>query len=305
MTAARPTVSFLLLGYRQQKFIRAAIRGAFAQDYGPLEIILSDDASPDGTFAAMEAAAAEYRGPHRVIARRNRTNLGLAAHVNALMRGAAGEVIVFAGGDDISHPSRVSTSVALLQNHAQAGEVLMSARTIDSADLEIGRSRISARVQDLQTLDTLLAWRHRTLGAGRTMWRRVFDSFGPLQDECPSEDVAFLLRSLILGGSVVTRRVGLDYRHHAANLSNVDGMRRMDVAAIHDQYQRDITTALSQGLLNHHQAARLDAWMEEDGRVRRLRQKIVDRKPLTLPERWSVLRAPGFSARHRLRGLRP
>ena len=305
MSGARPTVSLLLLGYRQERYISAAIQGALAQDYDPLEVILSDDASPDGTFAAMEAAAADYRGPHRVIARQNRTNLGLAAHVNALMRCAGGEVIVLAGGDDIADPRRVSTSVALLQGHPQAREVLMSARNIDDTGRDLGHSRMSALDQDLQTLDTLLTWRHRTLGAGRAMWRTAFDSFGPLRDDCPSEDVAFLMRSLMLGGSLTTRRIGLDYRHHGANLSNVAGMRRMNASAIHDQYRRDITTALSQGLLNRDQAARLDAWMEQDGLVRRLRQKIVDRRPLTLPERWSVLRAPGFSARHRLRCLRP
>ena len=41
----------------------------------PLEIILSDDASADRTFAIMQEKAAAYYGPHRLMLNRNPTNL--------------------------------------------------------------------------------------------------------------------------------------------------------------------------------------------------------------------------------------
>ena len=65
--------------------MRASIEAAFAQTWSPLEILLSDDCSPDGTFAVMQEMAAAYSGPHRVILNRNPKNLGITAHVDRIM----------------------------------------------------------------------------------------------------------------------------------------------------------------------------------------------------------------------------
>ena len=77
----RPLVSILLITYRQPDTIGAALRGALAQTYEPLEIIASDDASGDGTWEAMCAAAQGYAGPHRLRLNRNEANLGIGAHL--------------------------------------------------------------------------------------------------------------------------------------------------------------------------------------------------------------------------------
>jgi hypothetical protein len=109
--AQRPLVTFVLVAYNQEKFIREAVEGVFAQTYSPLEIILSDDCSPDSTYTLMEEMAAAYRGPHRVRAVRTPRNLGIIQHV--LMRGreAQGEIVVMGAGDDISKPERVAKLV--------------------------------------------------------------------------------------------------------------------------------------------------------------------------------------------------
>ncbi len=61
MNEERPLVSFVLLAYNQERYVEEAIAGAFAQDYSPLEIILSDDCSTDGTYAIMQRMAAGLR----------------------------------------------------------------------------------------------------------------------------------------------------------------------------------------------------------------------------------------------------
>ena len=45
----RPLVSFVLLTYNQEHDVQAALAGAFAQDYRPLQLIISDDGSTDQT----------------------------------------------------------------------------------------------------------------------------------------------------------------------------------------------------------------------------------------------------------------
>lgn len=110
-TAARPLVTFVLVTYNQQELVREAVEGVFAQTYSPLEIVLSDDCSPDGTFAILEEMAAAYTGPHQVRAVRTPGNLGIIQHV--LMRGreAQGEIVVMGAGDDVSKPERVARLV--------------------------------------------------------------------------------------------------------------------------------------------------------------------------------------------------
>jgi hypothetical protein len=46
----QPLVTFALFAYNQEKYIREAVEGAFAQTYEPIEVILSEDYSTDRTF---------------------------------------------------------------------------------------------------------------------------------------------------------------------------------------------------------------------------------------------------------------
>jgi hypothetical protein len=99
-------VTFALFSYNQERFIREAVAGAFAQTYTPLEIILSDDGSSDRTFEIMRELCAAYGGPHRVVLNRTECNLGTFQHVVTVGKLARGELVVVAAGDDISKPER-------------------------------------------------------------------------------------------------------------------------------------------------------------------------------------------------------
>ena len=103
-TPERPLVSFFVTAYRQERLVRASIEAAFAQTWSPLEILLSDDCSPDGTFAVMQEMAAAYSGPHRVILNRNPKNLGITAHVDRIMELTSGDFVVQNAGDDVADP---------------------------------------------------------------------------------------------------------------------------------------------------------------------------------------------------------
>lgn len=297
----QPLATFVILGFRQERYIRDAIAGAFAQEYPALEIILSDDCSPDGTFAIMQEMAAAYDGPHRVITRQNPSNLGLAAHVNALFDAAGGDVVLLAAGDDISLPGRTAASVEMLAAHPKAGEVVFSAQNINDAGEVTGVSALTDKDQLVQDASTLLGWRHKTLGAGRAIRKNVFDAFGPLHPDCPTEDTPFLLRSVLSGGSILSRDIQLQYRHHDSNMSAAAGLQKMNIDAIHDQYRRDLATARGAGMLPDDLAGRFDIWMAQDKTIRALRIKLALGQRLGLLERLKVLRLPAFSRRQKLR----
>ena len=118
--AEKPLVTFALFAYNQEQFIREAVEGAFAQTYEPLEIILSDDCSTDRTFEIMQVMAAKYKGPHQVQVRKNEKNLGLADHINEVVKVTHGQVVVVAAGDAgavTTNDQELSECIKALRNY--------------------------------------------------------------------------------------------------------------------------------------------------------------------------------------------
>lgn len=107
-----PLVSLLLITYRQENFVEPALKSALAQTYRPLQIVVSDDCSPDKTFGVIEKIAREYRGEHRLDLHRNPKNLGVAGNLNRGWELCRGEFIVIQAGDDMSVPQRTEQLVS-------------------------------------------------------------------------------------------------------------------------------------------------------------------------------------------------
>src|SRR5262245_41375183 len=106
----KPLVTLALFVYNHERFVAEALRSAFAQTYAPLEIIVSDDCSTDKTFEIVQREVRGYDGPHQIRLNRNTENIGFAEQVNLVTGLARGRLIVLAGGDDVSLPSRVEKS---------------------------------------------------------------------------------------------------------------------------------------------------------------------------------------------------
>jgi glycosyltransferase involved in cell wall biosynthesis len=107
----RPLVTFALITYNQEAFIRDAIEAALVQDYHPLQIVLSDDGSSDATYQIMQEMAAHYEGPHQIIVRQTSRNLGTLHHVADVASISSGKLMVVAAGDDVSKPERCAQLV--------------------------------------------------------------------------------------------------------------------------------------------------------------------------------------------------
>ena len=120
------SVTFALMCYNQEKFIREAVQGALAQDYHPLEILIFDDHSTDATFDIVEEEVAGYSGPHTIRLHRNSENIGFESFARTA-EAARGEFLVSAHGDDISYPGRTralveawrTTNASVLSSNAE------------------------------------------------------------------------------------------------------------------------------------------------------------------------------------------
>lgn len=112
MTETGPRVDALLPAWRAERFIGQTLDALAAQSYGNLHILISDDASPDGTAALCEAFAA--RTPRTRLIRQPR-NLGWLGNSNALLQASNAEYFFFALHDDLPHPHFVERMVDALQ----------------------------------------------------------------------------------------------------------------------------------------------------------------------------------------------
>ncbi len=222
--AQYPLISFLVLGYNQEHYIREAVAGAFAQTYSPLEIILSDDCSQDRTFDIMREMAEAYHGPHQVVLNQNPENLGISGHVSNVLQLALGDLLVAAAGDDVSLPVRTSALYeAWLSRGASAHSVFSNAVIIDGDGKTLGDWFPTPWVMDLSLKDAVFANDIGLLGCAHMFTRQTFDVFGPLHPGSLQEDSAIAFRSLILGKLEYVPLTLVQYRRHGSNLWQTRG----------------------------------------------------------------------------------
>ncbi|HWH81512.1 MAG TPA: glycosyltransferase [Burkholderiaceae bacterium] len=223
-----PLVSVLLMAYQQQATIADAIRGALAQTYSPLEIVISDDASSDATWAEIERAVAGYAGPHLLVLNRNAANLGIGAHLNHLVALSHGELLVVAAGDDVSLPQRCARLVDAWRAADRKPDLIASALVdLDAA----GNTHATIMPSDLASYRGAADWVARppfVVGAAQAWTRRVFEQFGPLPPGSVAEDRLMVLRAILAGGALTLpeplvqyRRGGLSHRRRALHARDV------------------------------------------------------------------------------------
>lgn len=126
-----------ILAYNHERYIRESLASALVQSRAADEIIVIDDASPDGTAGIIEKFIAEH--PDRTIRFvRNERNLGVTGSFTKAISMASGDILISMAGDDISAPSRVERCVAHLVAHPYAMAVITNAHIIDNDSRHCG-----------------------------------------------------------------------------------------------------------------------------------------------------------------------
>src|SRR5580704_13374409 len=90
----RPLATIVIVSYNYEPFVAAAIDSALEQSYAPLEVIVVDDGSTDGSRKII----AGYGNRIRVIFQEN---AGQGAVYNAGWLAARGEFVLFLDSDDV------------------------------------------------------------------------------------------------------------------------------------------------------------------------------------------------------------
>ncbi len=262
-------VSYVLTAYNIENFIEESIQCAFNQTYEPLEIILSDDCSTDRTYEIMERMANEYKGPHKIVLNRNPENLGITKHMNkAYLELATGEIIIAAHGDDISLPERTEKLVNYLEEDSSCTQVSCGAICCDS-DLnplsEYYQKNFSVSEKRMYSLAT-----GGKLSVGFTAFRRsVMTLFGPLNDDCPTEDDPIGFRMLLSGNLCFLPDIMIKYRKHSTSSSNPENFDKFPLEKILKQQNDDMIKAVSMGLITENQRLEIHKTLEKNMYIRK------------------------------------
>jgi len=216
-----PLVSVVIPVRDGEEFLAAAIDSVLAQTYSPLEVIVVDDGSRDGS-AAIAAGYDEVR----VV---SPPSPGLGAARNRGIAESTGDYLVFQDADDLMKAEKVARQVAHLEAHPEYDVVLTRQELL----LEPGAPLpFWAREQGGQLL-LPEGHDHRQMPGPHIMTmlgrRRAFDLAGPFPEDMPrAEDIDWLFRAYEAGVGITSLDEELLIRRiHPHNLTqNEEESRR-------------------------------------------------------------------------------
>ena len=119
-----PLITIGITCYNAQDSIGRAIKSAFAQDWGNLEVLVVDDCSSDGSVDAVRELITGHGNARLVV---HEVNAGPAGARQTILREAKGNFIAFFDDDDESLPERLKTQYQRIVSYeAESGVDLVA-----------------------------------------------------------------------------------------------------------------------------------------------------------------------------------
>jgi glycosyltransferase involved in cell wall biosynthesis len=222
MSGDERLVTFGIICCQQRSYITSVLDGAFRQTYRPLEVVVSDDASTDGTFRLAVELSRRHPAGVDVALHRNDTRLGIG-NCDRMVGLAKGEFVVMAHGDDISVPHRVERLVDAWRTH-DCSMVTSNAVVIDENGKELGPYAAETDSYDLSA-EALASggWNKAMLGAVLGFEPAVFTHFGPLDPARSAfvHDWILPYRAALLKGIRYLPEPLVLYRVHGGNYTSL------------------------------------------------------------------------------------
>jgi len=205
MGFAMPFVSVIIPAYNCERFIAEAVESVRRQDHRPIEIIVVDDGSTDGTSAHVKNLGKDIRYVHQ-------SNRGPAAARNRGIEMAKGEVFTFLDADDYWPENKLEIQLAHLRRYPRIEVVLGRIQftgSLTEADMKI---RFDGPDNTMVNIN---------LGSG-IFKRAVFEKVGIFDESLRHfEDHDWFLRAREKDVSmVILENITLYYRRHENSMSS-------------------------------------------------------------------------------------
>ncbi|NYI42461.1 glycosyltransferase family 2 protein [Demequina lutea] len=239
-----PRISVALCTHNGEAFIEQQLLSILSQDPAPWEVVVSDDASKDGTVAIVERAVADWNSslptPIELVMLRNATPLGVTANFEQAIAACGGDLIALSDQDDVWHPGRLARVLDILAERPTVRVVASDATLVDREGVRLGYSlfealevteRDLALVNGQQPFATLMR-RNIITGATMVFRRDVLDVAMPFPSSWVHDEWIATMGAA-LGDVVLVEDQLIDYRQHGGNqigalrLSLPDKVRRL------------------------------------------------------------------------------
>lgn len=110
-------VSVIIPTYNRATFLLGALESVLMQSYRPIEIIVIDDGSYDGTKTIVERFAHMLNKDDLQLCYYHRQHAGVGAARNTALQHCRGEYIQYLDSDDILHPHKIRRQLAVLKDN--------------------------------------------------------------------------------------------------------------------------------------------------------------------------------------------
>jgi glycosyltransferase involved in cell wall biosynthesis len=206
-----PTISVVVPAYNEERYIAEALGAVLAQTRSPLEVIVVDDGSTDGT----QEVVARFGGTVRLIEQENR---GCPGAFDTGFREARGEFVALCPADDVWEPRKLEWQQDALAAHPEVDVIFGAAQRFG---LTSGAHARPARTGTLDGLGFAQDMYRRNLIAdpSAVVRRSLYLDLGGYE-ALVGEDYEFWMRALAAGATFhFDPRLVVRLREHGANLS--------------------------------------------------------------------------------------
>lgn len=254
-------ISVLMPVFEQERFIAEAVTSVLQQRGVTAEVIISDDGSADGTFAAArrcaEAMLRDPAVPHRVVLRRGRQRLW-RNHLSLLADMARSDLLCQAHGDDISQPDRLFNIVTGFHRHPGCSMISSGYEVIWTDD---AGTRPLRTVVNKALTERSVIYGHANLLGCCMAWRRSSMRWFPRLDTdfaAVAHDRIMAFRALLTGSILLVEHPLLKRRQHVRQAHLLSFAEPEDAGHFGwnlttlthlDAMSRDLATALACGLV--------------------------------------------------------
>lgn len=226
--AATPRVSVALGTHNGARYLREQLESILGQTHPVDEIVLSDDASGDGTVELAEQLIDEHQATDAatpsLVVLRNPVALGVTANFEQALTAASGDLIALSDQDDVWHPDRIARALAAFARRPGAELAAADARLVDEQGAPLGATLFGTlgvdvplrlRLETDAAFDELLK-RNVLTGATMVVVRSLVLRATPFPASWVHDEWLGIVAS-VGGGLAVVPEPVIDYRQHSGN----------------------------------------------------------------------------------------
>jgi glycosyltransferase involved in cell wall biosynthesis len=212
------TISVIIPNYNKKEYIQQCINSVIAQTYRPIEVIVIDDCSSDGSIVILEDM--ERRIPElRVI--RQEKNCGVSTARNTGISVASGKYVTFLDSDDYYYnPNKLNNEMTLIKQGAKLAYSKIIRVDNNGKELEKQYLDDSYYLEGNIVADTMIGKNMNSIPRDYIITKDLaVESGGYPEGVNLYEDLLFLIKILSRVEAKCTYDIGTAYRQDTNGLS--------------------------------------------------------------------------------------